>query len=211
MASLSTVPARWNVPTSSLSHAWVKENSNQGWMLAPVYTRILELLKQCSVDERHRSFRTPKKGNPIMKRTMVLVLAIAAAGIAATAGSATADPRSGVLHVTKDCSQYTFQAGSFCTITSSNINAITPGSKVVYASAANFALGVLDSDLVIDGPGNNTAFGHVVLDLSTLTGIVTLSGGTGVFTHFRAGPLAVACPAYPVCSWVGPYSFGPIG
>ncbi len=144
-----------------------------------------------------------------MKRTMVLVLAIAAAGIVATAGSATADPRSGVLHLTKDCSQYTFQAGSFCTVTSSNINAIQPGSKVVYGSAANVALDVLDSDLVIDGPGNDTVFGHVVLDLSTLTGTVWLSGGTGAFAHFHAGPLAVACPAYPVCSWVGPYSFGP--
>jgi hypothetical protein len=144
-----------------------------------------------------------------MKRTMVLVLAITAAGIVATAGSATADPRSGVLYVTKDCSQYHFQAGNFCTITSSNINVIQPGSKVVYASAANLTLGVLDSDLVIDGPGNNTAFGHVVLYLSTLTGTVTLSGGTGVFTHFHAGPLAVACPAFPACSWVGPYSFGP--
>ena len=66
--------------------------------------------------------------------------------------------------------------------------------------------GVLDSDLVIDGPGNNTAFGHVVLDLPTLTGVVTFSGGTGVFTHFHAGPLAVACPAFPDCSWDGPYS-----
>jgi hypothetical protein len=146
-----------------------------------------------------------------MKRTIVLALAIAAAGVVATAGPATADPRSGVLHVTKNCSQYNFQAGDFCTITSSNINAIKPGSKVVYASAANKALGVLDSDLVIDGPGNNTAFGHVLLHLKTLTGTVWLSGGTGVFTHFHAGPIAVACPAYPTCSWVGPYSFGPNG
>ena len=126
-----------------------------------------------------------------MKRTMVLVLAVAAAGTVATAGPATAGPRSGVLHVTKDCSQYHFQAGNFCTITSSNINAIKPGSKIVYASAADVALGVLDSDLVIDGPDNNTAFGHVLLHLKTLTGTVWLSGGTGVFTHFRAGPLAV--------------------
>jgi hypothetical protein len=144
-----------------------------------------------------------------MKRTMALVLAIAAAGIVATAGSAAATPRSGALHVTKDCSQYHFQAGDFCTITSSNINAIQPGSKIVYASAANLALGKLDSDLVIDGPGNNKAFGHVKLDLSTLTGTVTLSGGTGKFTHFHAGPIAVTCPTFPACSWDGPYSFAP--
>jgi hypothetical protein len=144
-----------------------------------------------------------------MKRTMLLVLAIAAAGILAPAGPATANPRSGVLHVTKECSQYHGQAGDFCTITSSNINAIKPGSKVVYASPVTN--GVLVSDLVIDGPGHNTAFGHVVLDLSPPfpTGTVTLSGGTGEFTHFHAGPIAVACPAFPACSWDGPYSFGP--
>jgi hypothetical protein len=100
-------------------------------------------------------------------------------------------------------------AGSFCTITSSNLNAIKVGSRVVYASAANPAARVLDSDLVIDGPGKNSAHGHVVLDLSTLSGVVTFSGGTGVFTHFHAGPIVVACPAFPACSWDGPYNFNP--
>jgi hypothetical protein len=140
-----------------------------------------------------------------MNRTLALVFAVAAAGIVATSGSAT--PRSGALHVTKECSQYRGHAGEFCTITSSSINTIKPGSKVFYASAA--ALGALNSDLVIDGPGNNNAFGHVVLNLSTLSGTVTLSGGTGEFSHFHAGPITVACPAFPACSWDGPYSFGP--
>ena len=140
-----------------------------------------------------------------MNRTLTLVFAVAAAGIVATGGSAT--PRSGALHVTKECSQYQGHAGQFCTITSSSINAIKPGSKVFYASGA--ALGALDSDLVIDGPGNNNAFGHVMLNLSTLSGTVTLSGGTGEFSHFHAGPITVACPAFPACSWDGPYSFGP--
>jgi hypothetical protein len=140
---------------------------------------------------------------------MLLTIAAAAAvwGVVASVGLADAAPRSGVLHVTKNCSQYTFQAGSFCTITSSNLNAIKAGSRVVYASAPNLAAGVLDSDLVIDGPGHNNAYGHVLLHLQTLTGVVSFRGGTGTFAHFRAGPIAVACPAYPDCSWDGPYSF----
>jgi hypothetical protein len=145
-----------------------------------------------------------------MKRAFVLVSAIAAAGIVATAGSALHAERSGTLHVTKNCRDYMGAAGEFCTITSSNIRAIKVGSRVVYTSAAGDPTsGVLDSDLVIDGPGHNTAFGHVVLDLSTLSGVVTLSGGTGEFRHFHAGPLKVACPAFPDCSWDGPYSFSP--
>jgi hypothetical protein len=152
---------------------------------------------------------TYRERRRVMKRTLALVVAFVVTGIVATAGSATA--RSGALHVTKNCSQYTGAGGSFCTITSSNINAIKPGSRVVYSSAANFNLGVLDSDLAIEGPGQNTAFGHVVLQLSTLSGTVTLSGGTGVFTYFHAGPITVACPAFPDCSWDGPYSFSPPG
>jgi hypothetical protein len=144
-----------------------------------------------------------------MKRNLALALALAAAGVVATTGSATATKRSGALHVTKECSQYHGAAGEFCTITSSSINAIRPGMRVFYASAADPIAGVLDSDLVIDGPGHNAAFGHVVLDLSTLSGVVTLSGGTGRFTHFHAGPLAVACPAFPACSWDGAYDFTP--
>jgi hypothetical protein len=145
-----------------------------------------------------------------MKRAFVLVSAIAAAGIVATAGWAIHAERSGALHVTKNCSHYTGAAGSFCTITSSNLNAIKVGSRVVYTSAAGDPTpGLLESDLVIDGPGNNGAFGHVVLNLSTLSGVVTLSGGTGKFTHFHAGPITVACPAFPDCSWDGPYSFSP--
>jgi hypothetical protein len=146
-----------------------------------------------------------------MKRTLALVLTFAVAGIVATAGSAT--PRSGTLHVTKECSQYNGGAGEFCTITSSNINAITPGSRVVYVSALGG--GGLDSDLTIYGPGNNRAYGHVVLDLSAfplIVGEITLSGGTGEFTHFHAGPIVVVCDwahNYPNCSWDGPYSFTP--
>jgi len=144
-----------------------------------------------------------------MKCTLAFVVAVAAAGIVASAGSARETERSGSLHVTKECSQYHGGAGDFCTITSSNINAIKVGSRVVYASAVDPLLGVLNSDLMIDGPGHNTAFGHVVLDLATLSGVVTFSGGTGEFTHFRAGPLVVACPAYPDCSWDGLYSLSP--
>jgi hypothetical protein len=143
-----------------------------------------------------------------MKRTLALVLALATAGVVATAGSARTPARSGHLHVTKECSQYQGNAGDFCTITSSNIPAIKPGMRVFYASAADFGAGTLDSDLVLDGPGHNNAFGHVELNLSTFTGVVTFSRGTGRFRHFHAGPLAVACPAFPACSWDGAYRFG---
>jgi hypothetical protein len=143
-----------------------------------------------------------------MKKLLVLFAAVAL--ILPLAAVSATSKRSGVLHVTKNCRDYTGAAGSFCTITTSNLNAIKPGTKVVYASAAGVpTAGLLNSDLVLDGPGNNTAYGHVVLHLSTMTGVVTLSGGTGEFSHLHAGPIAVACPVLPDCSWDGPYSFSP--
>ena len=146
-----------------------------------------------------------------MKRALTIVLAVAVAGGVVATASAAATKRSGDLHVTKDCPDYHGLAGEFCTITSSNIPAIKPGMRVFYASAGDFFTLSLDSDLVLDGPGHNHVVGHVVLDLATFRGVVTLSGGTGRFAHFRAGPLAVACPAFPDCSWDGAYDFTPPG
>lgn len=146
-----------------------------------------------------------------MNRILALVLALAAAGILATAGSASSTARDGAIHVTKECSQYTGAAGSFCTITSSNLEGIKAGSRVVYASA--FGAGGLDSDLTIYGRGNNRVYGHVVLDASAfplIVGEVTLAGGTGEFSRFHAGPIVVVCDwghNYPNCSWDGSYTF----
>jgi hypothetical protein len=117
-----------------------------------------------------------------------------------------ASPRSGDLHVTKECSAYTRLAGSFCTITSSNVKAIEVGSRIVYAQAAGATS--LDSDVVLDtpGPGNNTAFGHCALDFATGLGLCTFSGGTGKFSGFE-GSARVSSLGRPNWAWDGTYSF----
>jgi len=120
-------------------------------------------------------------------------------------------PRSGALHVTKECSEYTRLAGGFCTITSSNLDEIEVGSKVIYAIASGPT--ILDSDVTLDLPGlgNNTAIGHVVLALAAGQGTVTFSGGTGKFTHFHANVAVtrIGAPALKTWSWDGTYSFSP--
>jgi hypothetical protein len=117
-------------------------------------------------------------------------------------------PRSGALHVTKECSEYTLQAGSFCTITSSNLKQIEVGSRIVYAQPAGATS--LDSDVILDppGPGNNTAFGHCALEFATGVGRCTFSGGTGKFTWFHAS-VAVSYLGGPNWAWDGSYSFSP--
>jgi hypothetical protein len=144
-----------------------------------------------------------------MKRISGLILAVLAAGGLAAAsqarsGSEHSFQRSGALHVTKECSQYNGTVGSFCTITSSNINAIKAGMRVVYLQVP--ANGVLDSNIVLSFRHRPAAFGHVVLDLATAQGRVTFSGGTGKFRGFHADAV-VSLDASGVWHWDGTYSF----
>ena len=129
-------------------------------------------------------------------------------GAAAQADASSVKARSGDLHITKDCTENTGQPGAFCRITSSNIEAIEVGSKIIYAKAPEATL--LDSDIVLDlpGPGNNKAFGHCRLDRVKLVGLCTFSGGTGKFTHFEASA-AVSHLGARNWAWEGEYSFSP--
>lgn len=137
-----------------------------------------------------------------MKHGMIAAL-IAGLGIALP--SLPASSESGTLHVTKECSEYSGKAGAFCTITSSNCDLIPAGSKIVYKDAPA-SDGGSDTDLVINTPNGDTAYGHVVLDGKTETGTVTLKGGTGKLAKL-AGDLKVAPLDAPNYSWDGPYSY----
>ena len=114
--------------------------------------------------------------------------------------------RSGDLHVTKECSGYTGGAGSFCTITSSNVQAIEVDSRILYLQPDQLGT-PLGSDVVLDppGPGNNTAFGHCSLAL----GVCTFSGGTGKFTSFHASVDVSHSDDYSLWYWEGTYTFSP--
>ena len=119
-------------------------------------------------------------------------------------------PRAGDLYVTKECSQNAGLAGQFCTIMTSNVDAIEPGSRVIYLTARGPA--GLDSDVILEppGPGNNRAYGHCTLIAPVR--LCTFSGGTGKFIHFQATAV-VSLPlgglGGPNFSWTGTYSFMP--
>ena len=134
----------------------------------------------------------------------MLAAGITAASALAVASKAGNSPRSGALHVTKECSEYNGQAGSFCTIISSNIKAIKPGMRVVYLEPLGD--GMLDTDIVLSFGGRQAAFGHVVLDPATAQGRVTFSGGTGIFKGFHADAV-VSVDGSGVWHWNGTYSF----
>jgi hypothetical protein len=139
------------------------------------------------------------------RRAVLLVLGVILS-LAGLAPGVAASPRSGDLHVTKECSEYFGQAGEFCTFTSSNIKAIEAGDRIVYADAAG--VGALDTDVVIAGGPGNTARGHCTLAFASLPGRCTFSGGTGTFTHFHAS-VAVSVDSAGLWHWDGTYDFRP--
>ena len=153
-----------------------------------------------------------KRRRSIMKRSLFLLLAIAAAGVIATASSANGHgppfkPQRGALHVTKTCGDYHGAVGEFCTIKSSNIDVIEPGMQVVYLQALAQD-GTLDSDLVISAGHGSVTIGHVVLNGTTSE--ITFLGGTGDFDGFHANAV-VSVDGTGVWHWDGTYSFTPRG
>jgi len=111
------------------------------------------------------------------------------------------------LHVTKECSKYDGTAGSFCTISSSNVPQIAVGSVVIYDQAAGIPAGMLDSNVVLDAGGGNRAIGRCTLDLSNGRGLCTFSDGTGDLAHFHAR-VRVSPPTDGLnWHWEGVYSF----
>ena len=150
-----------------------------------------------------------------MKRLLVLVAAVVAA-VSVSVGVAASAPwhRSGILHVTKECSQYTGEAGSFCTVTSSNLKAIPVGTRDVGLGAVGTD-GSVDFDIVFETRGANAAFGHATICGTCEVGTVTFDGGTGEFKKFHAN-LVLYCPIGGIahdgrvddCRLDGPYRFG---
>jgi hypothetical protein len=141
------------------------------------------------------------------------MLGVVALALVLAVPALAAAPRSGILHLTKECSQYTGEAGSFCTITSSNLKAIPVGTRDVGLGAVG-ADGSVDFDIVFDSRGANAAFGHATICGPCEVGTVTFDGGTGEFKKFHAN-LVLYCPIGGIahdgrvdaCRLDGPYSF----
>ena len=139
------------------------------------------------------------------------VAALVALTLALSTGVASVSASGGnrELHMTKECSEYTGEAGSFCTIASSNLARIKVlGSRIYYDQAAGIPTGLLDSNVVLDAGNGNRAVGRCTLDLTTGLGLCTFWDGTGRLTGFHARA-DVSCPNPVNCTVDGIYGFSP--
>jgi hypothetical protein len=154
---------------------------------------------------------TVKTLTPISVLPLMPVVALTLALSTGAAPVSASSERHRPLHVTKECSEYTGAAGSFCTITSSNLGRIKVGSRVYYDQPAGIPTGLVDSNVVLDAGNGNRAVGRCTLDLATGLGLCTFSDGTGRFAGFNAR-VKVSPPSEEGDDWhwEGTYSFSPL-
>jgi hypothetical protein len=137
---------------------------------------------------------------------IITIAAVLVPGLCAATLSADARRSRGTADIVKNCQNYTGQAGSYCTITSSNVSVIPAGTIVWYdLAAATLGNSALDSDAIVDAGNGNRGFAHCNLDQDNV-GVCIISDGTGQFAGFHAR-FDVAPLSAVDYSWKGPYSF----
>jgi len=142
-------------------------------------------------------------------RLAIGVVLLAALGLWVSAASpqSQAPQKTKAFHATKDCSGFKGGIGSFCTIRTSNVKALKPGSKIFYFQASSPS--TLDSDIAIYVKRGTVATGHCLLHLASGIGLCTLSDGTGTLAgiHLRVRVTADTS-TQNLWHWDGTYSFG---
>jgi hypothetical protein len=135
-----------------------------------------------------------------------ILFAVSVLGPSAMAG-ATLTP----LHITKECSEFTGDVPSFCTVTGSDFAAIPVGSKIFYFGPVIADPNFLSSRVVIRAGQGNKARGYcsvIYLDPPTDThGVCTFWKGTGALHGFHAS-VDYSIDSSGVLHWDGTYLLG---
>ncbi|ODT07441.1 MAG: hypothetical protein ABS58_06950 [Mesorhizobium sp. SCN 65-20] len=115
-------------------------------------------------------------------------------------------PKLQPINISKECSKYTGETPSFCTIVESDFKEIPVGTDVLYyGPMLNSPLFSSSSVVLAVGPGN-TAVGHCIVydTASPPTGHCAFSAGSGTLAGFQA-ILNVTVDAKQIWHWEGGY------
>ena len=140
-----------------------------------------------------------------MSRLMIL----SAVAILALKSEAYSAPAMEPLKIAKECSQYSGETPSFCTITESNLAAIPKGTKIFYYGPVNGSPLFTSSAVVLAvGPGDS-AVGHcVVYDTAKPPlGLCAFNAGSGALAGFQA-IVKVTVDDKQLWHWEGGYLLG---
>ena len=123
---------------------------------------------------------------------------------------ALAAPTMEPLNISKECSKYTGETPSFCTITESNLAAIPAGTKILYyGPVTSSPLFTSSTAVIATGPGDS-AFGYCVVydTASPPLGHCAFHGGSGALAGFQA-VVKVSVDDKQIWHWDGGYLLGP--
>jgi hypothetical protein len=131
-------------------------------------------------------------------------LLVVSASVLAVTASAQPNHRNRALHLTKNCGDYDFGIGAYCTVTTSNVPAIPAGTRIFYAQAPGPE--ELDSDVLLYAGRGKTATGHCTVDNATGNGQCRLFGGTRTLDGIEARVDVSYLGEYDY-AWDGTYRF----
>jgi len=119
---------------------------------------------------------------------MLVVLAGTILAITILAPTAVAAPTAHPIHLVKDCSTYTGENPSLCTISGSDLGAIPVGSKVWYRGPVLTNSYFLSSNVTLEEDDGSVATGYCIFDARATesTGLCTFWAGTGALIGFTA-------------------------
>ena len=143
-----------------------------------------------------------------MRSFRTIVLAGTLIALAALAPAVDAASPSTPIHLTKDCSSYTGENPSLCTISASDVAAIPVGTKVWYRGPILTNVYFLSSNILLEAPNGATATGYCIFDARATesTGLCTLWSGTGALTGLTS-IVDVTIDAAGEWHWDGVYYF----
>jgi hypothetical protein len=98
------------------------------------------------------------------------------------------DPNATPIHLVKDCSEFTGEIPSYCSISGSDYAPIPVGAKVNYLGPLLTSPHFLSSDVEIDDANGSTATGFCMFDPRPTEdrGLCTFWEGTGALSGFTA-------------------------
>jgi hypothetical protein len=136
----------------------------------------------------------------------LLAVAGTIAAIAAAIPTASAGTTLQPLHITKECSEFTGDTPSFCTITGSDLAAIPVGTKVMYRGPVLTDPNFMSSRVVLRAGHGNRTFGYCQTIADPYHGTCTFWRGTGTLDGFHAS-VDVTYVSGADFDWDGAYVF----
>lgn len=140
---------------------------------------------------------------------MSRLLILSAGAVLVLISPASAAPAMAPLKIAKECSQYSGETPSFCTITESNLAAIPKGTKIFYyGPVTGSPLFTSSAAIVAVGPGDSAVGYCVVYDTANPPlGTCAFHAGSGTLAGFQA-IVKVTVDDKQVWHWDGGYLLG---